>query len=90
MSGGFGFRFGTKSAANFGFSTTGSLKFKHHFGLLRFGTLGEQLILQDSVTQSINLLPWGELISVLEEAGFAAGDNVGVCCWLTSGEAELS
>jgi hypothetical protein len=32
----------------------GSLKFAHHFGLNRTATFGEQLILQDWVTQSIS------------------------------------
>ena len=32
----------------------GSLKRSHHFGLDRIATFCEQLILQDSVTQSIN------------------------------------
>ena len=36
----------------------GSLKCTHHFGLLRFATLREQLILQDSVTHSIKELPF--------------------------------
>ena len=53
----------------------GSLKYTHHFGLNRFATLGEQLILQDSVTQSINpLLP---LAFVLGAAALAAGDKLG-------------
>ncbi len=36
------------------YSTTGSLKRVHHFGLNRTATFGEQLILQDSVTQSMS------------------------------------
>jgi hypothetical protein len=41
---------------------------------------GEQLILQDVVTQSINDLPLPPLESVLGAANFAAGDK---CCGTT-------
>src|SRR5215813_15121602 len=60
---------------------TGSLKFTHHFGRKRFFTLGEQLILHELVTHSINLsLP--PLGSVLGAAAFAAGDRlVGTICF---------
>src|SRR5262249_60011835 len=59
----------------------GSLKFTHHFGRKRFFILGEQLILHESVTHSINLsLP--PLASVLGAAAFAAGDRlVGTICF---------
>jgi hypothetical protein len=54
----------------------GSLKYTHHFGLNRFATLGEQLILQELVTQSINeSLP--PLASALGAAALAAGDKLG-------------
>lgn len=54
---------------------TGSLKYLHHFGLNRFATLGEQLIVQEAVTHSIKpLLP---LELVLGAAAFAAGDRLG-------------
>ena len=56
---------------------TGSLKYTHHFGLKRFFTLGEQLILQESVTHSINDLPLLPLAFVLGAAAFAAGDKLG-------------
>lgn len=58
----------------------GSLKRAHHFGLNRTATLGEQLILQDSVTQSISspapsVLPVGA-------AAAAAGDKLLLPgCW---------
>jgi hypothetical protein len=50
------------------------MNLEHHFGLKRGATLGEQLILQDSVTHSINELP------LLSEAcggaaALAAGDK---------------
>jgi hypothetical protein len=56
---------------------TGSLKYTHHFGLKRFFILGEQLILQDSVTHSINDLALPPLTSILGAAAFAAGDKLG-------------
>ena len=58
----------------------GSLKRLHHFGLNRFFTLGEQLILQELVTHSIKpLLPLG---LVLGAAAFAAGDRLaGTICF---------
>src|SRR5262249_57970704 len=61
--------------------TTGSLKWTHHFGRKRFFTFGEQLILHESVTHSINLsLP--PLASVLGAAAFAAGDRLaGTICF---------
>jgi len=45
-------------------------------GLNLLAILGEQLILQDSVTHSINelLLPWSA--SVMGAAAFAAGDKL--------------
>jgi hypothetical protein len=54
----------------------GCLKYTHHFGLNRFATSGEQLILQEFVTHSINrsLPPLG---SVLGAAALAAGDKLG-------------
>src|SRR5215510_683465 len=59
----------------------GSLKYTHHFGRKRFFKLGEQLILHESVTHSINLsLP--PLASVLGAAALAAGDKpVGTICF---------
>ena len=60
----------------------GSLKCTHHFGLLRFATLREQLILQDSVTHSIKELPLLPLAFVLGAAAFAAGDKfAGTTCF---------
>jgi hypothetical protein len=56
---------------------TGSLKYAHHFGLNRFATLGEQLILQELVTHSINELPLPPPVSVLGAAALAAGDKLG-------------
>jgi hypothetical protein len=51
----------------------------HHFGLNRFATFGEQLILQDVVTQSIFPLP--PPVSVFGAANFAAGDKFcGMTC----------
>lgn len=50
----------------------GSLKFTHHFGRNCFFTLGEQLILQLLVTQSINS-PAGAPVS--GAAALAAGDK---------------
>jgi hypothetical protein len=59
----------------------GSLKYTHHFGRKRFFKLREQLILQESVTQFINLsLP--PLASVLGAAALAAGDSLaGTICF---------
>ena len=64
-----------------GAQAVGSLKCTHHFGLKRFFTSGEQLILQRSVTQSISLsLP--PLTSVLGAAALAAGDKfAGTICF---------
>jgi hypothetical protein len=56
---------------------TGCLKYTHHFGLNRFASLGEQLILQELVTHSINELPLLPLGSVLGAALRAAGDKFG-------------
>ncbi|MGA8825728.1 MAG: hypothetical protein WB613_23175, partial [Pseudolabrys sp.] len=56
---------------------TGSLKYLHHFGLNRFANLGEQLILQELVTHSINEAPLLPLGSVLGAAARAAGDKLG-------------
>ena len=53
----------------------GSLKFTHHFGWNCFFTLGEQLILQLSVTQSNNPSPLFSVASVLGAAALAAGDK---------------
>jgi hypothetical protein len=48
----------------------------HHFGLNRLATVGEQLILQELVTHSINeVLP--PLASILGAATLAAGDKLG-------------
>src|SRR5215813_8185131 len=60
---------------------TCSLKYTHHFGRKRFFTLGEQLILHESVTHSINLsLP--PLASVFGAAAFAAGERLdGTICF---------
>ena len=58
-------------------SQVGSLKCTHHFGLLRFATLREQLILQDSVTHSIKELPLPPLGSVFGAAALAATDKLG-------------
>jgi hypothetical protein len=66
--------------AQFDSFQTGSLKYTHHLGLNRFAILGEQLILQELVTHSINepLLPLG---FVLGAALRAAGDKfVGTIC----------
>src|SRR5262245_49210299 len=58
----------------------GSLKYTHHFGRKRFFTLGEQLILHESVTHSINLsLP--PLASVLGAAP--------LCCWRPGSRNDL-
>jgi hypothetical protein len=72
----------------------GSLKRAHHFGLNRTATFGEQLILQDSVTQSINS-PLVSFPSVFGAAALAAGDKslllgaigepVGGTAWLVRG-----
>jgi len=64
-----------------GTQAVGSLKCTHHFGLKRFFTLEEQLILQRLVTQSISLsLP--PLTSVLGAAALAAGDKLaGTICF---------
>jgi hypothetical protein len=51
------------------------LKRAHHFGLNRSATFGEQLILHDSVTQSINS-PGLSFPSVLGAAALAAGDKL--------------
>jgi hypothetical protein len=51
------------------------LKRAHHFGLNRCATFGEQLILQDSVTQSINS-PGLSFPSSLGAAALAAGDRL--------------
>ena len=61
--------------------SAGSLKRAHHFGLNRAANFGEQLILQDSVTQSmsspeLSLAPGGA-------AALAAGDKsplLGAAC----------
>ena len=76
MPGDFERSFETTSAVTAGLATTGSLKCTHRFWLLRFATLLEQLIVQGSVTQSINELPWDKPVSVLEDADLPAGDNV--------------
>ena len=55
----------------------GSLKWLHHLGLNCFATVGEQLILQELVTHSINELPLLPLASVLGAAALAAGDKLG-------------
>jgi len=57
------------------YSTAGSLKFTHHFGLNCFFTFGEQLILQDSVTQSFSAPPLS-VSSDLDAAAVAAGDKL--------------
>jgi len=54
---------------------TGSLKYTHHFGLNLSATFGEQLILQDSVTQSMSS-PLASFPSVLGAAALAAGDKL--------------
>jgi hypothetical protein len=54
-------------------SGSGSLKFLHHFGLNRSATLGEQLILQDWVTQSISSP--GLAFAFAGAAAVAAGDK---------------
>jgi hypothetical protein len=54
----------------------GSLKFTHHFGWNCFFTLGEQLILQLSVTQSNNPSPLLSVASVFGAAALAAGDKL--------------
>jgi len=53
----------------------GSLKRAHHFGLKRAATFGEQLILQDSVTQSMSS-PVLSPASAGGAAAAAAGDRV--------------
>jgi len=50
------------------------LKRAHHFGLKRAATFGEQLILQDSVTQSMSA-PALSFVSV-GAAAVAAGDKL--------------
>jgi hypothetical protein len=61
-------------AENVHAQAAGSLKYTHHFGLKRFFTVGEQLILRAWVTQSINLsLP--PLASVFGAAALEAGDR---------------
>jgi hypothetical protein len=50
------------------------LKRAHHFGLNLTATFGEQLILQDSVTQSMSS-PALSLPSVFGAAALAAGDK---------------
>ena len=57
------------------FCQPGSLKRAHHFGLNLTATFGEQLILQDSVTQSMSS-PLVSLPSVLGAAALAAGDKL--------------
>jgi hypothetical protein len=52
----------------------GSLKFTHHFGWNCFFTLGEQLILQLSVTQSNSPSVLLSVASVFGAAALAAGD----------------
>lgn len=67
---------------------SGSLKRAHHFGLKRAANFGEQLILQDSVTQSMSSpvlspAPGGA-------AALAAGDKLllsGAACWGPAGGA---
>ena len=56
--------------------STGSLKFTHHFGWNCFFTLGEQFILQLSVTQSNNPSPLFSVASVFGAAALAAGDKL--------------
>jgi hypothetical protein len=51
----------------------GSLKYAHHLGRAGAGTLGEQLILQEFVTHSIN----PALLAIEGAADFAAGDRLG-------------
>ena len=53
----------------------GSLNRAHHFGLNRAATFGEQLILQDSVTQSMSS-PALSLASGGGAAAAAAGDKL--------------
>jgi hypothetical protein len=66
------------------YSTAGSLKFTHHFGLNCFATFGEQLILQDSVTQSISS---PRLTFALGgAAALAAGDK---CCGTLCGPGPI-
>jgi hypothetical protein len=57
------------------FCQPGSLKRAHHFGLNLSATFGEQLILQDSVTQSMSS-PLASPPSVLGAAALAAGDKL--------------
>jgi hypothetical protein len=59
----------------FTFCQPGSLKRAHHFGLNLSATFGEQLILQDSVTQSMSS-PLASPPSVLGAAALAAGDKL--------------
>jgi hypothetical protein len=66
----------------------GSLKFTHHFGWNCFFTLGEQLILQLSVTQSNNPSLLLSAASVFGAAAVAAGDKLfGMARGATWGEA---
>jgi len=74
--------------------STGSLKRAHHFGLNRAANFGEQLILQDSVTQSISspelssapggaaALAAGERLPLL---GVACCEPVGGTAWFARG-----
>jgi hypothetical protein len=60
----------------------GSIKYTHHLGLNRFAILGEQLILQELVTHSINELPLFPLGLVFGAAFRAEGDKfVGRICF---------
>ena len=76
MSGDFERSFEITSAETADLAPTGSLRGTHHFCLLRFATLSEQLIVQAPVTQSIKDLPWDKPVSVLEDADLLTGDNV--------------
>ena len=74
-------RFHTRLAATH-LGQIGSLKPEHHFGLYRTATFEEQLILHDSVTQSISS-PLLAFTSV-GAAALAAGDKLlvfGAACW---------
>ena len=74
----------------------GSLNRAHHFGLKRAATFGEQLILQDSVTQSISS-PVLSFASGGGAAAAAAGDKLplfgvpcgAACCGASWGAAWL-
>jgi len=63
------------------YSTAGSLKFTHHFGLNCFFIFGEQFILQDLVTHSISAPPLLSFPSVLGAAARAAGDKFCGTLW---------